>query len=230
MNQDYQVGATKHLAARTLSIRYESLDETTIAHAKRLFLDHIGCVLVGSILPWTKIVFRFVSDFGGNPDARIVNYGHRCTTHDAAYVNAIFSQGHEWDDFATRKMGAGHPGAGTWPVALAIGEKLRSSGKELLAASVAGYECMSRVGKALGASSDRRGHHRQGIVSPLGAAIVTSHMLQLTEHETVMALGIAASHSSGLNEFGKTGGEVKRLHAGNGVRAGIQAAVLARNG
>jgi 2-methylcitrate dehydratase PrpD len=224
------LGATRHLAGRALSIDYAKLDQKTITQAKHLLLDHLGCLLLGSTMPWTLVVYRYMTSFGGKPEARVVNHGNRLAAHDAALINAVFSQGFEWDDFATRGMGAGHPGAGTWPAALALGEKRHISGKELIASSVAGYEVMSRIGKAIGGSSDKRGHHRQGIISPLGAAAVSGHILGLSESEMVMALSIAASHAAGINEFGRTGGEVKRLHAGNGVRSGIQSACLAQQG
>jgi 2-methylcitrate dehydratase PrpD len=44
------------------------------------------------------------------------------------------------------------------------------------------------------------------------------------------AFGIAGSTSSGLMEFSKTGGMVKRLHLGRAAEGGFMAAVLARDG
>ena len=142
-------GATRQLAAKALGISYADLDAPTIAHTKLLLLDQIGCLLIGSTLPWTKSVYRYMTGFGGCPQARIVNYGNKLAVHDAAFVNAVFAQGCELDDFSTRGMGGGHGGAGTWPAALALGEFLHVSGKDLIVAGVVGYECMARVGKAV---------------------------------------------------------------------------------
>jgi 2-methylcitrate dehydratase PrpD len=206
MGAESQVGATKDMAARILSVDYSTLDRETIEYAKLLLLDQLGCQLIGSTLPWMTSIFRYMTSFGGNAEARVVNHGNKLATHDAAFLNAVFGQGHEWDDFSTRGMGAGHAGAGTWPAALAMGERLRASGRNILVAGIAGCECMSRLGKTVRPSSDRRGHHEHGILSPLGAAAVSGRLLHLSEHQMVMALSVAASHSAGLNEFGKTGG------------------------
>src|SRR5689334_8450341 len=223
-------GATRQLAARVLAINYADLDARTIAHAKLLLLDQIGVLLIGSTLPWTKMVYRYMTSFGGNPQARVVHYGNKLSVHDAAFVNAVFAQGCELDDFSTRKMGGGHGGAGTWPVALAMGEMLHSSGKELLVAGVVGYECMARIGKAVRPFGGVAGYPVHGILSPFGSVGATGWLLNLTEHEMTMAISLAASHSGGLNEYGRSGGEVKRLHAGIGARAGIQSAFLSQQG
>jgi 2-methylcitrate dehydratase PrpD len=222
-------GATRELASRILSIGYSDLDAAAIAHAKVLFLDHLGCVLIGSTLPWSKKIYRTIVKFGGSPQARVANYGTRLAVPDAAFMNAVFSQGCEWDDYSLRSMGAGHPGAGTWPTALSMGEYLHASGRDLLVAGAAGYECMTRLGKAVRPFRDPS-HPVNGILSPLGAAAVAGSLMQISPHQMTMALSIAASHSGGLNEYSKTGGEVKRLYAGNGARSGIHSVFLSLEG
>jgi 2-methylcitrate dehydratase PrpD len=224
-------GATRKLADRICAIDFAALDQPTILRAKQLLLDQLGCILIGSTLPWTQIVHRYMTEFAcGNNDARVLNHGTRLAMHDAAYVNAVFAQGHEQDDYSTRNMGGGHGGAGTWPVALAVGERLHLSGRDILGAVVAGYDAMFRMGWSVRPASDRRGHHVQGILSPFGAAATAGRLLKLSSDQMTMALSLAASHCSGINEFGTTGGEVKRLHAGNGVRGGLQSAFLAQRG
>ena len=227
---DVRDGPTRQLARRALNIGYADLDRATIEHTKLLLLDQLGCLLVGSILPWTKIVYRYMTSFGGAPQARVVNYGDKIAVQDAAYVNSVFSQGCEWDDFTTRGMGAGHGGAGSWPVALALGEYLHASGKDLLVAGIVGYECMARVGKAVRPFSGPGGHPVHGILSPIGSVAVSGWLLRLSEQEMTMAFSIAASHAAGLNEYSYMGGEVKRLHAGTGARGGIQSAFLGQLG
>jgi 2-methylcitrate dehydratase PrpD len=46
----------------------------------------------------------------------------------------------------------------------------------------------------------------------------------------VQAIAIAGSHASGTTEFARSGGEVKRVHAGISVAGGIRSARLARMG
>lgn len=224
-------GHTADLARRLTSFTFEDLDAPTVTRAKMLLLDIIGCMLAGATVPWTQTIRETLSMFGkATEGARVVHHGTLLNVADAAAINAVFAQGVEWDDYSTRKMGGAHVGAGTFPVALAVGEYMHANGRDLLVAAVAGCECMSRIGKTVRPSSDRRGHHPQGILTPYGAAAACGRLLNLDSQQMTMALSVASSFSGGLNEFTKTGGEVKRLYAGNGARGGIVAAYLSRGG
>jgi len=60
-----------------------------------------------------------------------------------------------------------HPGAVVVPAALATAEREGSSGKELIAAVVAGYEVMNRIGRAFTESHLLRASSRPGQMEPL---------------------------------------------------------------
>ncbi len=75
-----------------------------------------------------------------------------------------------------------------------------------------------------------RGFHNQCVIGTFTAAAVTGKLLGLSEEQLVHGFGIAASHSSGTNEYDQGGGAVKRMHAGLGARGGMQAALLAQKG
>jgi len=55
-------------------------------------------------------------------------------------------------------------------------------------------------------------------------------LFDLDARQMANAFGIAGSLSSGLMEFSRTGGMVKRLHLGRAAEGGFMAAVLARDG
>ena len=63
-----------------------------------------------------------------------------------------------------------------------------------------------------------------------GTAIVTGRLFEIGAEKLANALGIAGSLGSGLMEFSKTGGMVKRLHLGRSAESGFVAAVMARDG
>ena len=54
---EVQDGPTRQLARRALNIGYADLDRATIEHTKLLLLDQLGCLLVGSVLPWAIIPY-----------------------------------------------------------------------------------------------------------------------------------------------------------------------------
>ena len=107
-----------------------------------------------------------------------------------------------------------------------------SSGRDLIAAFVAGCEVMVRIGRATGHTNEARGFHAPGTTGPFGAAIAAGHLLRLDGAGMANALGLAGSLASGLLEFAHSGngGMVKRLHLGRASEGGVLAASLAREG
>src|SRR5262249_10612551 len=129
-----------------------------------------------------------------------------------------------------------HPSASIIPTALAVGEATGASGKDVIAASAAGYEVCVRTGMAaydrvLGNSVFfERGLHATSICGALAAAVVAAKLYGLDDVGTGHALGIATSMGSGLLEANRAGGSVKRLHCGWAAHSGIIAAQAARAG
>jgi 2-methylcitrate dehydratase PrpD len=148
---------TEKLAAHAVKVRYQDLPPEAIEKAKDCILDQIGVELIGSTLEWNKIAYQYVADMGGRGESTVVNYGIQVPALDAAFVNATFGQGCELDDVGF--AAGGHPSAATVPVALAMGEKLRSTGKDFLAAVVVGCDVMYRLLASVRPSSGRRGFH-----------------------------------------------------------------------
>jgi 2-methylcitrate dehydratase PrpD len=221
-------GITERLAAHAVKVRYQDLPPEAIDKAKDCILDQIGVELIGSTLEWNKIAYQYVADMGGRGESTVVNYGIQVPALDAAFVNATFGQGCELDDVGF--AAGGHPSAATVPVALAMGEKLRSTGKDFLTAVVVGCDVMYRLLASVRPSSGRRGFHSHGIGAPFGAMTTAARLLGLDDGQMLHAFGIAGMHSSGTMEYDQTGGEVKRVIAGIGARSGIQAALLAQRG
>src|SRR6266567_4524352 len=119
------------------------------------------------------------------------------------------------------------------PPALAVAQQagVGATGRDLIAAFVAGNEVMIRIGRATGHTNEARGFHAPGNTGPFGAAIACGHLLGLDAGRMANALGIAGSLAGGLLEFAKgDGGMVKRLHLGRASEAGVLAASLAASG
>ncbi|MGH7875755.1 MAG: MmgE/PrpD family protein [Candidatus Binatia bacterium] len=221
-------GITEMLATHTAKIRFEDIPPEAIEKAKDCILDQIGVELIGSTLEWNKIAYRYVADMGGRAESTIVNHGTKVPALDAAFVNATFGQGCELDDVGF--AAGGHLGAATVPVALALCEKQRCTGKDFLASVVVGCDVMYRLLAAVRPSSGKRGFHSHGIGAPFGAMATAARLLRLNDDQILHAFGIAGMHSSGTMEYDQTGGEVKRVIAGVAARSGIQAAMLAQLG
>jgi 2-methylcitrate dehydratase PrpD len=124
-----------------------------------------------------------------------------------------------------------HPGASLTAPGLAVAQENGASGKDFIAACVAGGEVMHRIGDASKQSTERIGFHAPGVTGAFGGAVVAGRLLKLTTGQMTNALGIAGSLASGLLEFSKGGGGmVKRLHLGRAAESGVLAATLAKGG
>jgi 2-methylcitrate dehydratase PrpD len=219
---------TQQLAKFVTELRYSDLKTEVVDKAKGLLIDLFGCQLAFATLPWNKSVFQYISAKKSSGEgSTVIYYGLKTTPEDAAFANAVFGHGFEMDD--TEMLTASHPGVAIIPAALAMGEKKIITGKEFIAAVVAGYEAMLRPGIAA-REMMMRGFHSTGVGGTLGSAAAAGKILGFNTELMSHALGIAASESSGVTEYAISGGSVKRMHAGFASSHGIQAALLAQAG
>ena len=155
-------------------------------------------------------------------------FGHsfRTSAGEAALVNGTAAHALDYDDVQVNMRG--HPSAPLLPVVLALGEKLRSSGREVTEAFVLGFEVECKLGRAIGEPHYALGWHATSTFGSLGAAAASARLLCLDAQVTANALGIAASLASGLQQ--NFGTMTKPLHAGWAARNGVTAAQLAAAG
>ncbi len=219
---------SRRLARFVGKLAYEDLPEAVVEKTKELILDQLGCQLAGSTLPWTQPAYDYVVDnTGTRKESTIVHFGVRTSAQDAAFANAGFGHGMMGDD--TDSVCHAHFGSIIIPAALALGERERISGRELIKAVTLGYEIASRIG-ASAPLAESRGFHPGPVFGPFGVAAAAGSILKFEESQILDAMGIAASHASGLMEYSKSGGTVNRLHSSIAAHGGIRAAFLARKG
>ncbi len=196
---------------------------------QRALVDAVGCALHGSALPWSRLVAEHVLAEDAGRDAVLWASGGRpCSALGAALAHGAAVHGFDFDDHHRAKI---HPGAAVIPAALALGQRLHSSGEQLLAAIATGYETMIRVSLAANPGPARmRGWHLTGTCGTFGAAAAASVLLGLDAPTTASALGLAGTQSAGLWAFTADGAMSKRLHPGRAAQGGLMAALLAQRG
>ena len=114
------------------------------------------------------------------------------------------------------------------PAVFAMGEKLGSSGRDVIDAFVLGFEVECRLGRAIGGPHYALGWHATSTFGSLGAAAACARLMRLDPERTQTALAIAASLASGIRQ--NFGTMTKPLHAGWAARNGVIAAQLAQRG
>ena len=200
------------------------IDEATREAVKGLIKDQFAIQIGASVLPWSQQTFQFRAPRPGK--ATIANSNQTAAAVDAAYLNASYGHGFEYDDF----FGNAHPGCAVVPAAFALGEELGADLETVITALVVGYETYVRIGKWGSPAVLNEGWQPHAIWGGFGIAALASKMYGLNEDQTFHALAIALSHASGPTEYASSGGSIKRLHAGICVRNGIESAELARAG
>jgi 2-methylcitrate dehydratase PrpD len=113
---------------------------------------------------------------------------------------------------------------------LAVAERERANGRDLLTAIVAGYQVMVWSIGPINMRILDIGWHGMKVGGGFAAAATSAKLLGLDAEGIAQALAIAGSEASGITEYNQSGGDAKRYHAGMAARSGVQAALLAQAG
>ena len=217
---------TQTLAGQACAISYDALPEDVRELALQCVLDYLGVALAGADDPLARILLDELGDAGGAAQSSIIGHKTRLPVLSAALVNGAIGHALDYDDVNLAMPG--HPSVAILPGLLALAEQRHSSGREVIAAFVAGYETCCRVGVAMRPGHYGRGFHATGTVGAFGAAAACAHLLGLDTEGTAQALGIAGTQASGLkSQFGTM---CKPFHAGKASQNGLLAARLSARG
>src|SRR5438874_1347162 len=217
---------TRTLAAQASTVTYDALPEPVRELARQCVLDYYGVALAGADDPLATILLDELAEAGGAAQASIIGHQAKLPVLSAALVNGAIGHALDYDDVNLAMPG--HPSVAILPSLIALAEQRRSSGRDIIAAFVAGYEIACRIGMALRPGHYDRGFHATGTVGAFGAAAACAHLLGLDAEATARALGIAGTQAAGLkSQFGTT---CKPFHAGKAAQTGLLAARLAARG
>jgi len=216
------------LARFAATLRFDDLPPAVVRRAEDLFLDWFASALAGKDARPVETIARFAEEQGpADGPSDVLVSRRRSSPYFAAMVNAAASHVAEQDDVHNGSVF--HPAAVVFPAALATAQALGCSGRELLTASVAGYEVGIRVGEFLG-RSHYKVFHTTGTAGTLAAAAAAGHLLKLDADRMLHAFGSAGTQAAGLWEFLRDAADSKQLHTAHAASAGLMAAQLANRG
>lgn len=218
-------------AARLLDIAPPTLDPSDHAQVARLLYDISACSYAGTRQATVAALVRWARPYAGAGKAGVVASRMRIPAPIAALVNGTAAHSYELDD--THDPSMSHPGSVVFPAALAVAAERNTTGAELVAAIVAGYEAMTRIGMAANASHVIEfGFHPTALFGGFGAAAAVAKLRGLDSEGLRCAWGHALSMASGSMQFSDetTGTAVKRTHAGYAAQQGVLSVELAAAG
>ncbi len=186
--------------------------------------DCFGVLIAGSRDPAIALVDRELGTSGGASLASLIPSGDRRSVETAALVNGVAAHVLDYDDVSLD----GHPSAVLVPAILAQGEASGSSGAEMLAAYVAGYEVWAELLTRQPIPLHRKGWHPSAVLGPVAAAAACAKLRGLDAKGAATAMAIAASMSAGV--VANFGSMTKSFQVGRAAQSGVIAARLAQAG
>ena len=221
--------ASQALARYATELKYEQIPTEVVERAKDCLIDTVAACVLGAQMPWTQTVIDYAKRNSAAGASDVLGTEVTVRAPFACLCNGAAAHAFELDSLCEPSVGM-HPGAALAVPGLAVAQGRKKSGKELIEAFVAGFEVLYRIGQAAHHSSEKLGFHAPGVMGVYGAACVAAKLFNESAEQMAHAFGIAGSMSSGLMEFSRSGGQVKRLHLGRTAEGGFLAAALAREG
>lgn len=219
---------TQALAAFLADLHYDQIPGTVLDRTEDLFLDWIGSALASQGARPIPLFERYAERMGpAEGAAKILVSGRGTSAYFAAFVNGASSHLVEQDDLHNSSVL--HPATVVFSAVLAAAQDLNKSGKDLLLASVAGYEAGIRIGEFLGRSHYRI-FHTTATVGTLAAAVGVGKLLGFDKEQFVNLLGNAGTQAAGLWEFLRDAADSKQLHTAKAAADGLLAAYMTDDG
>jgi 2-methylcitrate dehydratase PrpD len=213
---------TKSLGSFVSGIRFAAIPAEALSVVHTGFADCVGTLIAGSLEAPPRILHKALAPAPGA--ASLYLCGPRVTAPEAAWINGTAAHALDYDDVSLR----GHPSTVLVPAILAEAEVLGSSGAQMAAAYVAGYEVWAELAGRDPDQHHQKGWHPTGIFGAIAAAAACASLRGLDPGQAAQALALGASHSSGL--VANFGTMTKPYHAGKAAHAGVISARLAEAG
>ena len=224
-------GVTNRLAEHALTLQFEALPPEVVQQTKGLFMDFLAVALGGrQVAESSAPIMQGMVDLTGGAKGKstVLGEADRYPAHYAAMMNATLAHSMDYDD--THRVAIMHTGAPMFATLLALGEEHGVSGKEFLAAAVAGYDIANKIGKAHGPAMHHRGFHPTATTGIFACTAAGARLMGLGEKEAANAMGLNVSQAAGSQQFLVDGAWNKRLHTGLTAHNAILSLVMARRG
>src|SRR5437868_1441018 len=228
-------GISEYVARFVTTIRYEDIPPQVLELGKKSILDGLGLALAGSKAETGALSRQYVDNLGiCNGRAVIAGSSAKTAPRFAAFVNGVSIHADDFDDTqlsAAKDRVYGllvHPTVPVLPAVLALSERRKISGKELMLSYHVGVEVECKIAEAISPRHYQDGFHSTGTCGALGSAAACAKLLRFDQSKTLNAFGLAVSQAGGLREdFGTM---TKPFQAGQAAESGLVAADLVAQG
>lgn len=215
---------TEALATFTLQTKSENLSTEAYNAAKIAIIDAIGVSLAGHDATGIESIVSLLKTWGGKPEATVWVYGEKLPVPDVSFINGSIVHALDYDH--NHNESNSHLMSTIFPVAMAVGESIGASGKEVMDAIIIGTEVAGR----LGFNYLKKEFLPTSIIGGFASTAAACRLKNLNIEETTDAMGIFYAHASGNRQALLDRTTTKRLQAGIGARSAVFSAYLAAQG
>ena len=208
-----------------------------VAHlGKRSVIDGLGLALAGGASECGHIALQYLQSIGLSTanGSTVIGTSVKLPARFAAFANGLAIHADDYDDTQLavakdRVYGLlTHPTAPALPPVLALAERDRRSGADLMLAYQVGVEVECKVAEAIAPRHYQQGFHATATCGSIGAAAGAAKLLGLSREATRRAVSLGATQAGGLRE--NFGTMTKPFHAGRAAENGVVAAEIAALG
>src|SRR4029077_6677787 len=214
---------TQDLGRFAADVSFERLPQGAADVARIGFIDCIATMIAGAHDPAPQLLRKALNPTGG--EATLYFTGEKSPPPEAAWINGTAGHALDYDDVASLR---GHPSTVLVPAILAEGEALGATGRDMLAAYVAGYETWAELAWRDPGHHHRKGWHPTGIFGPIGAAAACASLRRLAAAAAAPRPSLGGSQSRGI--MANFGTMTKPFPAGHSAHSGLMSARLAELG
>jgi 2-methylcitrate dehydratase len=223
---EFIMSIADQIAHYVCQTRFQDFDADVIERTKDLCLSSIGSAVLGSGMEVPRALSDYVRSLAGPAEAGVIGLSFATSGELAAMMNCNSSHCTEFEDVAWPEA---QYTCCLIPAVFSLGQKLQSSGREVLQALIIGFEVAARPGMICSnGGAAARGFLSCANVGTIGVAAAASKLMGLGLDQVRDAVTLAASVGGGLVR--QTGSAAHVLEAGFAARDGIMAASLAARG
>lgn len=188
------MSVTRTLADYAVSGSFDELPPDVVEQTKTCMLNILGAALAGIDTRVGLMHINLAKQTGGGiQEATLIGDGTKVSVAMASYANASLAFALDYEDVVCYCI---HAGPVTIPVALAIGEQVEASGRDVIMAIERGYEIGTRIGLSMQPSAERGAKVWGQQYTPFAPCVAASRLLGLSAEATDVAMGITGTYAT----------------------------------
>lgn len=223
------------IVSHVLDTPFEAFDEAHLMAAKKRLIDSASCALSGVDVEGNDAVLDLMRTWAGAPEVAVLGRSDRMPLAHAAMLTSLQTRSFDFEVCGPEPEGVnqgkmvGHVSSTTEPVALAVGEYTKATGRELLAVVILGGDVAARVSVSNKFDFDTN-FEVCGTSNAFGAVAVAGRLMGLDHDQLRNAYGILVNLMAGSFQGIWDGVHTFKLPGAMAAFNGILACQLSQRG